>query len=227
MDVFRKSGSTYIKLFGVPVDWNGPPPEQVRLLDLNRDRKVELFYKMQSCGAANCFDSFNLYDSATGLTYEGPVEGNEVEYSKDLMRDVNAPFLDYFTSQLKPLPVANSATDVLGAGAWYLAHAAFSNKQSLRTVIKPKYAPLSACPVEASTTASSVIIGTTKFVSEFKGNVLGIDYKKKTCFLVLMPKDSYAWIGTLKSKNGILIMLDRNDGSVFGKFNPKTFELSR
>lgn len=227
MSVYKLSGQAYLKIFSRGVDWTGDLPKDIQVLDLNKDQKVEFFYHQTSCGSGGCFDTYYLINTADKRVYYGPVFGDVVEYDDSLMSDKNKPFLDYFIRKLKPIEYEDEGEDRLGAADWMFKHMAFSDGKILSTKITPKYAPISDCSTEKGTIVSSVWIGDIKYVSQFKGNVFGINYKKSTCFIVFIPKDSYEWIGSLKSNKDILIMTDRADGSIVGKFNTKTFELYR
>lgn len=229
--LLKRTSSSYALLLRTEVattgtgEWLG----EIRLLDLNKDGFPELYLTMQSCGAVVCGPpEVVFYDLSSKKKWELYVDGPVVEYPQDLLQPKYKPFLDFLGQQVALL-APKRPSDPLGD--WRSEYGAFSEGRVRFVKLRPKYAPLSACPTDperAGSIASQVKVGDLEVISYFKGDVVARDLKAKRCFRVFQPKDVYGWIETIKVLSPRKIALISNaDPEDVVYFDPVALTLER
>ena len=176
-------------------------PEELALLDLDRDGHPEAYLRVRECGSGGCTRTLYLHDHGAGKTWE--ISLWEPDYSpsppprprlpQDLSKEALRRFLQ---GQLASLYPQNPRPE----WEWWARHKAFSEGRVDRLPLRPKwYTP---CPYDlsgrSSTVSARVRVRDLKLIALFKGPVVALNPATGACFVVYAPPSAYDGIGELR-----------------------------
>ncbi|GAA5503634.1 hypothetical protein Dxin01_03393 [Deinococcus xinjiangensis] len=238
LTLLQKAGSVYTRLESQSLGEAGNQVDpEVWLSDANKDGFPEMIWYRGEFGNVVGAEYYTFYDtrskkkftSTISRVFQGPGK-DSVEYDPELLAPDNKLFLAEVVRRVEANPAfpKNDVSDPYNdmVEQWNNKYGSINAGRTGYLYAPPVKALAANCAVNTST-ITTLKVGTTTYISQFKDGVYARDSRTGGCTLVYYPKTMYDWVGKISLARGWIMMVNRNNPKDAVYYDPKGQTLTR